>query len=268
MASSADVENAITTLIIGSFPSKDGRPYYGGHAFRIYRGYPSQKNLTRERSVEIGHITVTSARSEQKIDTTWLHDDYVISRANTLSATVEGNEISFGGTTSPYTAIYLRIDGGEFSYYSESALSSNEVAGAVAEVILKTRPAWTAQSSVIVPSACSIVVRVSPQSSLISELARFKGQFMVTAYSTDEDTRQSISSLIQVIFSKPQFVILPDMTSAYISLQGQLNDDQGEAAGWLRSNLSLQAVYSLTAVTPGSTMLAGTLVENKNITLI
>jgi hypothetical protein len=263
MADISDVENAVVAIIASSLGLGD--TYLAGSLVlcepvgvkcRVYRGWPVKGSLDDDIAAGIANITVFpvagSTRNVTRHLLTWRNGPVV---APTITVSVSGNTVTFGGVGGPGQVAGFRYgpsSGGPSYAYR---LTAQDTPGSVAAALAAMAPGVTALGATLTaPTDYGLQARVVADQPAWLETRRQDQQIWVIGWCPDPKTRDAIVSTVDAGFAnmldqygRPtnQFG-LPDGTNAVMRYVSNRTDDQPQQASLWRRDLRYRVEYATT----------------------
>src|ERR1700744_3522544 len=100
MADTSDVENALKALVIAAvYPNGTSQPSIVAKDLFIERGWPVSAKLDTDLAAGKAHISIFPPEGMEPNTTRWPREEQLLTApVHTLTATVNGNTITIGGT--------------------------------------------------------------------------------------------------------------------------------------------------------------------------
>jgi hypothetical protein len=256
MADLADVERGFVTQIAAAlFP---GTTYVAGAlaacaaaglSVRVYRGWPNAALLDADIAAGRAHVSVFSEPSMGR-NTTRYQDEWTTPTpiAKTLTATVAGAAITFGGTAALGHVVGIQVGNGTapvaYPYRVQAGATPTSVAAAFDAMI----PGATAAGAVLtLPTTAFRVAVVRDQASWLE--TRRQVQIMrLSTWTPTPAARDAVAGALDVALSRTRWLPLADGSSGRLIYQGtHVYDATGKAAIW-RRDLRYEIEYATTFV--------------------
>lgn len=250
MADLTDVSDALVALIAAAmYPAGTSQPSATGVQTIVYAGWPQASQLDADlagipKGAGRMHITVFPTKTE-KNNTRYPQDLQVQSITSaTLTLTVNGQQITIGGTVSLPQNVALLIGAQAYTYAMQQGDTLASIAAALAALV----PSATASSAVITIPAGSIIraARAGGSGTEISEIRRQQRVFQITIWADTPDNRRAAAKVIDPMLSALEFITLADDSAARIIYQSSCDDDMPQKANCYRRDMLYQIEYATT----------------------
>jgi hypothetical protein len=266
MADESDVENTLVSLAAAAlYPSGAGTQSVPGPDCRIYRGWPNASALNADLAA--GRINVTvfpihgvsaHARTTTRYTPIWA----VQSVQPTLTATVLGASVTFGGSADLGQLAGVLVSGQGYSYRTQVGDNTALVAANLAERIRPDMIVQLSGSTVTIPNVGTLLARVVADATAQQEIRRQELNFRVTCWCPTPATRDVAATAIDISLAQVPFVPLPDGSSARVTYYGTAVLDQSENALLYRRDLLYRVEYPTMLTASQPAMLFGDLLLN------
>jgi hypothetical protein len=258
VADLSDVETAIVTLITGlvypggtSLPSAVLNAASVPIAVKLARGWPVPAQLDTDLAAGAANITVYSRGSVER-NTTRYPDGFqdVSLSTPTLTATVNGNQVTIGGTNNQEFVQFVTILIGPrvvVSYQPSSGDTTATIAAALAAKITAAfATATVVGSTITVPSSAYLVAEVGVTGTQIAEVRRQRTQAQITLWCPTPTIRDNIAKLIEPTLALQTFLTMPDQTAARFRYHNTVVTDQAQKVQLYRRDLIYDVEYATT----------------------
>jgi hypothetical protein len=263
MADQADVETALVGLAAAAlYPNGPNAPSMPGPDCRIYRGWPHGAALDADLRAGKVNVTVYPASGAGRVSTRYTQEWVGTAVTPTLTAQATGVSATFGGTATLGQIAGLGIDGVAYAYRVQAADSPALVAANLAVLVRADRMALVSGSTVTVPGAGEIVVRVVADAPAQQEVRRQTQAFRVTCWCPTPQTRDAASEAIDLAMAQLTFLDLADGTQGRVIYAGTTVFDQSQDALLYRRDLLYDVEYATVLAATQPTMLFGNLAVN------
>ncbi len=260
MADLSDVEAALVSAVTGViYPSGVAAANVIGAPVRIYRGWPLLGPLGNDLAAGVANISVFSMPDASHNTTRWAPVANTTAGVTTLTVTVSGNSASFGGIGGSGQVAGLLVANKPFVYRGRAGDTPALVAAMIAEAVRAQRACWLSGSTVSVPGASSIVARVVADGSLLTEWARQKQGFRISAWCPNPMVRDQICSLVGNSLATQSFLTLADGTGGRVRYRSTASFDDDQDAQQYRRDLVYDVEYGTTFEQAAPAMLFGDL---------
>lgn len=260
MADQSDVETELVTLASASlYPNGTDLPSVPGPVCRIYRGWPKASALNADLAA--GRINVTVFPASQALRNTTRYPDRWTTTpvAPSLTATVSGIGVTFGGTASPGQVAGVRVDGRGYAYRTGTADTPASVAANIAALGRADGIVTLDQASLTFQGAGNVVARVVADRGGIMEVRRQTQSFRVICWCPNPLLRDATATAIDTSLAQMRFINLPDGTAARLLFTGSTVFDQSQDAILYRRDLTYLVEYATTVSEAQPSMLFGVL---------
>lgn len=268
MADLSDVLNALTGLVAAAvYPNGTAQPSVCNAAIKVYPGWPVPNVLEADLKAGKVHVSVYSLPTERKtsrhIGRPWVATS---PGAPTLTAAVNLNQVTFGGTVAVPQNLYLLINGKGYAYAVQPADTLASIATAFATLLQADFPAASNAGTVLtIPGAYSVIARVGAVGTAMRELKRQEKQFQITVWAPTPALRDSAAGPIDVALAVSSDLAFTDGSHGILLYSHSNQTDQNEKAGLYRRDLIYTVDYATTQTTAAPQVIAPVLnVINQN----
>lgn len=289
MADISDIEQTLVT-IIGNILIPNGVPATS-YSTKIYRGFPSATTLDGDLANQISHVIVNEAAGYSRPTIGYLTCNVTTPGMTTLTVSVSGTVVTFGGTANATQLAGVMVNGVPFSYECLANDTPTTVAAALVALInaaipsynqltdlnpIASGPTITFNQSVLSEEAILTDYSGNPliiyeQQSGFRLIARVGSTgtnrympryqtsgFRIMTYAYNTAARDAICSLIdQQISANYRFITLADGQSARMIWRNQYSDDMPQKEQSWRRDLLYTVEYSTSIITNIPPMLFG-----------
>jgi hypothetical protein len=260
MADLSDVEEALTALVVGAvYPCGSGEPPANGVLTRVYRGWPQAAALDADLAAGYANVTIFSepgGRNTTRHLNEWLT---LPGAAATLTATVAGNVVTFGGVAAPTQLVGIMADATSYVHPTGANESPFSVAANLAALIRADRIALVSGASIVIPGAATLKARVVAEQLAMVVTRRQEQRFRITCWAADPEIRDNTAACIDAVLAALTFIALPDGSAGRIRFHGGAVVDRAEDAQLYRRDLVYSIEYPTTSRALLATMLFGDL---------
>ncbi|WP_230371025.1 hypothetical protein [Paludibacterium denitrificans] len=145
--------------------------------------------------------------------------------APTLTATVNLNQVTLGGTVSAPQNVYLLVDGKGYAYAVQPADTLTSIATALAMQI----PGASSSGAVItLPSPHSVIARVGAVGTAMRELKRQEKQFQITVWTSTPALRDATAGPVDVALAVSSDLAFADGSHGILLYSHTIQTDQNE----------------------------------------
>lgn len=190
MADQADVAKAILDVVDAVREALNA-------TWSTYRGFPEAAALDKELAAGDVHVTVNPrSGGYTRNSTRYLpHDLTAIAPSPTLTVSIAGNVVTFGGTADPGQAAGVQAGADTWVIRTAPGSTLASLAASLASII----PGATASGPVLNLSgvlAYSIIARIGADAQTAAIVRNTEQQFTVTVWCADPDTRDTVAAAI------------------------------------------------------------------------
>ena len=263
MADQADVETALVGLVAGAwYLNGSNAASVSGPDCRIYRGWPNAAALDADLRAGKVNATVYPAAGAGRVSTRYVQEWVGSPMAPQLTAQVAGVSVTFGGLVAPGQVAGLAIDGVTYAYRVQASDSPALVAANLAVLVRADRLVLVSGSTITMPGAGEVLVRVVADAPAQQEVRRQTQVFRVTCWCPTPQTRDAAAGAIDLAMAPLTFLDLADGSQGRVIYAGTTVFDQSQDALLYRRDLLYSVEYAtvLTATQPA--MLFGELGVN------
>lgn len=229
MADQSDVEATLVSLVSAAlYPNGTGATSIPGPDCRIYRGWPNAPALDADLRAGIVNVTVFPSHGPGRVTTRYQQEWSSTAGIPTLTASVSGQSVSFGGRADPGQLAGILIDGMTYPYRTQvgdtpASVAANLAALARADIIVQL-----AGSTLTVPSANRLIARVVADAPSQKQTRRQSQIFRITAWCPTPLLRDATATAIDQAFADVTFVALPDGSHGHLTYAGTTVLDQAQ----------------------------------------
>ncbi len=260
MADLSDVETALVEAVTEAiYPAGLTALSITGTPVRIYRGWPLIGPLSNDLAGGVANISIFSIPNSTRNTTRWAPRTISTPGISTLLVDVNGNAATFSGTAGLGHVAGLLVKNEPFVYRCKEGDTPTLVAAMLAQIVRKLRACWLSGSTLSIPGAESIMARVVVDGSSVTEWARQRQGFRVTAWSPNPISRDTLCSCIGSALSSVAFLNLGDGTDGRIRFRSTATYDDDQDAQQYRRDLIYDLEYGTTVEAPAPSMLFGDL---------
>jgi hypothetical protein len=250
MADTADIEKALTALAATVL----GLTTYGtnvvstalGLQMRLYRGWPTRRQLDADLGTGVSHITVFPRPQEHNVTRYFRPWEVTVAPVHTETATISGTTVTLGGTISVPQNIALVVNEKGYVHSTVSGDTLSSVASVLATLVSVDTPATASGASIAIPAATRLIARVGGVATAMQELKRQLRTYQVTCWCPTPQDRDALAGPLDVGLSIPQRLYLPDGTAARLRYSNSLVDDDTQKVGTFRRDLFYTAEFGTT----------------------
>jgi hypothetical protein len=249
MADQSDVETALVGMIGGAlYPGGLFAPCaVAGAVCRIYRGWPVPAALDADLAASITNISITPVAGQDENTTRW--PDLWIPQARTaptLTATVSGDSVTFGGTGGAGQVAAVIADNSWAAWRLQATDTPATVATRLANTLATARAATASGAVLTVPGAIRLIGRVEADQPTLRMSRRQRQAFRAMLWCADPATRDAVGNAVDSALSGIDFVGLADGTSGRLRYLASTVSDKWEDATLYRRELTYTVEYPTT----------------------
>jgi len=249
MADESDVEAALVGLIGGAlYPGGlSGACVVSGAICRIYRGWPVTAALDADLAAGITNVSLSIVPAHSRVTTRW-PDEWIpqTQAAPTLTASVNGTSVTFGGTAGAGQIAAVIADAAWASWRMQAGDTARSVAANLAAALNNARPASASGATLTVPGAIRLIARVEADQPTLRLARRQTQAFRVTAWCPDPTTRDAVGAALDSALAGIDFLGLADGTSGRLRYVSTSLSDRWEDATLYRRELTYTVDYATT----------------------
>ena len=248
MADMTVVADALRDRIVPIvYPQGTGAASIAGADIRVYQGWPDPDSLRDDLRAGRVHVSVWPTDTAE-VTTRYPMDEREVSRQTaTLTVTVNGTAITFGGTVTAGQGLVLMIDGKPFARTCVAGDTLAAIAAAFAALIAPSRTASAAGAVLTVPNARVISPRAVVTGTSATEVRRERRLFQVCVWASRFDTRSTVAAAIDAGLADIRRMPLPDGATAMVLFAGSRQIDDEQPQGIYRRDLTYSAEYPVLA---------------------
>jgi hypothetical protein len=177
----------------------------------------------------------------------------------TLSVSVSGISATFEGIGGAGQVAGLLVENVPYVYRGQAGDTPALVASVLAQMVRANRACWLSGATVTVPGVPAIVARVVADGSSLTEYARQKQGFRLSAWCPDPMTRDLVCRTVGSALAATSFLTLADGTSGRIRYRSTSSFDDDQDAQQYRRDLVYDVEYGTTLELAAPSMLFGDL---------
>lgn len=263
MADQSDVEVALVDVVSAAlYPTGTNDPSVPGPDCRVYRGWPNSAALDADLAAGKINVTVFPAGGPTITATRYAENWMGQPPKPTLTTTVEGTSVTFGGTADVGQIAGILVDGMSYAYRTQSGDTPPLVAANLATMAREKSIVRLSHSTITIPGAGDLLARVVADAAVQQEVRRQEQGFRITCWCPTPATRDAAAVAIDQALSSQRFLALPDGTSGRMTYAGTTVFDQSQNARLYRRDLDYKVEYPTVMHSTNPSMLFGDLVLN------
>lgn len=228
-----------------------------GAPVRVRRGWPDANKLDADLVAGIVNVSIFPMPGMSRLTTRYPRQWQVaVPAASSITATVAGNVITFGGNPGLKQLAGIRVLGSPYVVL----VAPNEGPDAVAAALASAIPgASVSGRAVTVPMSFDIEARVVGFGALSKELRRQEQHIRVILWCPTPALRDAAGSAIDAVLAATDFLCLPGPapTSGRLTYLGTIEDDVPSKANLWRRDLRYSVEYPTIQVMTAPSMIWG-----------
>ncbi len=258
MADQSDVENAVVALVSDAlYPSGIDATSISGQPCRVYRGWPNPASLDADLLSNVTNVSIFAvdgtARNVTRYPDSWLTDP----AASTLTVSVAGSMVTFGGVADPGQLAGIAVDTKTYVYRTQIDDTPGLVAANLAGLIRRDHVAHLAGATVTIFGGSRIVGRVTADNTARLEVRRQMQRFRIAIWCNNPETRDATAGAIDTALAPLRFLALSDGSLGRLIFANTSTIDHSENASLYRRDLLYDVEYPTTTSAIQPTMLFG-----------
>lgn len=254
MADTSDVEAALVTLA-GSILYPGGVSAVG-IPMRIYRGAPASAQLDTDLAAGVAHLTVFSAPGFSRTTGGYLDGPVTTPGVVTLTATVSGAAVTFGGTAGLGQLAGVIVNGLPYTYACQATDTPSTVAAAIAS---RVSGASAAGPVVTFATTRPVIARTGGTGTSRTALRWQTQAFRLITWAPTPAARDTICSFLDAGLSGTPFVSLPDGQSGRLFWHNTTSDDVPQKEQLWKRDLLYTVQFATTQTVNAAQVLFGIL---------
>lgn len=253
----ADLEEIMSTLaafVAGTiYPNGTGagEPNLVGVCTKIAPGWPAAQALEQDLIAGKVNVTIYPMGSDKNV-TRHAREWREIARATkTLTVTVVGNTLTFGGTVSVPCNVGVRVaptvgDGDTIVYAVQEGDTLATIATAVAGLISAIVPASSSGAVVTVTGGGVLQAKIGVTGTQMRELKRQVQDFAITIWAPTPTLRKTTAKVIDAALASLDYITLIDTQAARLHYTRTTLSDEMQQARVFRRDLVYSVEYATT----------------------
>lgn len=260
MADLADVETALVGLAtVALYPGGLAQPSSVGADCRIYRGWPAPAGLDADLRAGRVNVTVFPDSTPGQTLTRYPSEWQGSPARPTLAGETRGSTVSFSGTAEVGQLAGIMFDNVSFVYRTIAGDTPDAVAANLAATIRTRQIVRLSGSTVTIPGASNIVVRVVADSPALRETRRQSHDLRISFWCPTPALRDRATSIVDSTLAALTFIDLSDTTLGRIAYKNTAVFDQSQSAILYRRDLLYSVEYATIVSASLPSMLFGDL---------
>jgi hypothetical protein len=263
MADESDVEVALTGVVSAAlYPNGTGAASVPGPDCHIYRGWPNSAALDADLTAGKINVTVFAGGGAGRTTTRYAEQWGVSAPAPTLTVSVSGTSVTFGGSATTGQVAGILVDGRSYAYRTQNGDTPDLVAASLASLARNDSIVSVSGSTLAIAGAGDLLARVVADATVQREVRRQEKSFRISCWCPTPATRDATAAAIDLSLSTMSFIPFADGTSGRLTYTGTSEFDQSQNAKLFRRDLTYGVEYPTVIAVPEPAMLFGNLVLN------
>ena len=266
MADESDVETALVALSSAAlYPNGINSPSIPGPDCRIYRGWPNSAALEADLTAGWINVTIFPVTGHSRTTTRYTQLRLGNPTSPTLTVSVSGVSVTFGGSAALGQVAGLLLDGPagqSYAYRTQIGDNPAQVAANLAALARATTIVQLSGSTLTIPGVGCLTARVVADGSAQQEIRRQEQDFRVTCWCPTPTSRDAAAVAIDLALAQLTFITLPDGSMGKLTYAGTRVFDQSQDALLYRRDLLYEVEYPTIINTSQPAMLFGDLTLN------
>jgi hypothetical protein len=248
MADASDVANTLVNLVAGIvYPNGSAQPSIVGTTVGIERGWPIPDELQTQLNNNQCIVSIFGPPGMERNTTRYPRQEFITARpVHTLTATVEGNTITIGGSVAvPQNVIALCGTQFAFSYAVQAGDTLASVAEGLAALIAAQFPGTAAAGEIIAVAGKPGILqaRIASTAQVGTEQARQEKVFWITCWCPQPAIRDALASDIDLALKQFDFITFSDQSVGRLIYNSSRESDEGEKNEIYRRDLLYSVEY-------------------------
>jgi hypothetical protein len=266
MADASDVETALVALSSSAlYPNGINERSIPGPDCRIYRGWPNSAALDADLAAGRINVTIFPVPGHARTTTRFTQIRSGSLTSPTLTTSVSGSSVTFGGTATPGQVAGVLVggrSGQSYAYRTRAGDSPALVAANLAALARATAIVQLSGPTLTIPGSDTLIARVVADGSAQQEIRRQEQDFRVTCWCPTPTSRDAAAIAIDLALAQLTFITLADGSMGKLTYAGMTVFDKSEDALLYRRDLLYCVEYPTIINTLQSAMLFGELLLN------
>lgn len=225
------------------YPDGVLNPSVCGVDVNVQQGWPIRSELDKFLLAGKAVVSVYPTNKERVVTKFERNYQTVSINEPTIALTVSGKTVTVIGVVETGQVVMIIVNGVGFAYSIQEDDTLNEIASNAAALI----PSASAALNVItIPSAFSIVTKISRIGTAAKEIARVDRVFMISCWSNTHSIRASLGSAIDVYMKLNYKIVMPDGFYAQVFYDSTQYSDYLEKSRIYREDLNYKIQYATT----------------------
>jgi len=266
MADISDVEEAMSSALTSAlYPGGTLQSSIVGALCRIYRGWPNAATLNTDLSGGVVNVTVVTDNDSGKTTTRYLPAWHTTALVPGTIASVSGQTITISGDPKVGDLVGLLIDRQSYGYRVAMDDTTDQVAASLKQAVQSMRFASIQGTTISVPGAAAIAVRVVCDNRSTFESRRQEKNLRLICWCPSPIIRDSVAGAIDYALNQVDFLALADGTQARVLYKNTESYDQAQNALLYRRDLVYAVEYPTVTILQQPSMLFGAAETNGTI---
>jgi len=263
MADESDVEVALTGLVSAAlYPDGTGAASVPGPDCHIYRGWPNSAALDADLTAGKINVTVFAGVGAGRTTTRYAEQWGASAPAPTLTVSVSGTSVTFGGNATTGQVVGILVDGRSYAYRTQGGDTPELVAASLASLARSGSIVSVSGSTLTIAGAGDLLARVVADATVQREVRRQEKSFRISCWCPTPTTRDATAAAIDQSLSTMFFIPFADGTCGRLTYTGTSEFDQSQNAKLFRRDLTYGVEYPTVIAVSEPAMLFGNLVLN------
>ena len=207
MADQSDVETELVALASAAlYPNGTDASSMPGPVCRIYRGWPKAAALNADLAAGAINVTVFPASPATRNTTRYPNEWATTAAIPTLTATVAGAVVTFGGMATIGQVAGVRVDNRSYAYRTTVADTPPSVAANIATLARADGIVTLSQATLTFQGAVDVLARVVSDAQGLMEARRQIQRFSVICWCSTPLLRDATAVAIDTYFAPLTFI--------------------------------------------------------------
>lgn len=236
-----DAASTLVAAIAGWFyPAGVDGPAATGDPVKVFAGWVDPEDMRRDLQSGVVNVTVwptSTVRTASGIAGDWRE---VSRKAPTISAEVNGDEVTFSGAISTPQVVALVIDQVAYTREVQAGDTLESMAAALANLISADRTATADGPTLAVPGTHELLVRLVTRGEIARTVRREERTFQITTWTNSPAQRDRIARLLE-----PRLADAHQMSGLTLRWADSAWIDDGQKQGIYRHDIRVRVEYAL-----------------------
>jgi spore germination protein YaaH len=245
MADLSDVEESLATIITQIvYPQGTSNPSISGNTVTITPGWPVRQKLDEILLAGNAMISIYPTDQEKVGPIFFRSSNSYETPVATLSAVIDANTVTIGGTVSLPQAVLIIVNGEAYSYPVQQGDTLNSIAAALGALL----PSASVVNNVItVNDFYSLKTRISAPVTAYTDLGRQKRTFMLSCWCHTPAIRKILGPALDVYFKTVYRIQMSDNYLANVFYMHTNEVDLLEKQNIFRRDVNFAVMYATTS---------------------